>query len=1551
MRALLVSLSTLLVCAPSAWALDLQAPNGTTFRIAETGPGDLQAPASFVNWPRLCVRVCDACEAPCAAGDVYDAAGAAAQMELNGLQAAMATQPLAGLQVRRKVFVPSAGGVDANGFVRFLDLLTNPTGAPITVNVRLGSVTAGGGTLGAGHTIWRTADDDAELEVGDRWWMTDDDQPEAGLGSVAAVVHGAGARVRPARMAMAYPDAGQPTALAWDYDQVQIAPDQTVAFLTVVNHETARVRSIDEAQALIQVRDVDVLFGMTDAERRAVLNFDVENGAGAPVADAGGPYNAEEGRQVQLAASGYDPELGPLQYAWDLDEDDVFDDAQGSNAVALFPDDGVREVCVRVTDQAGETDVDCARVTVINVAPTIDGVNSNAPIDEGSNLEVTVLVNEPGDDVLTFDFDWDGDGDYEAIDEQPVQPPARFSHRYAADGVFQARVRVRDDEGAQSTQVFEVQVDNVAPQVLQIVAPSPAREGQVIGVQVIAFDPGNDPIIYEYDTDGDGQYDVDGVGLSQIEVSYPDNQLVRLRVRVTDDRGASSDRQQDISILNERPTIDLITNNGPVLEGEEVVIDVAASDPGAADTLTYSFDFDNDGSFEDDIVDQEDRFAGTVFHQQGMHTVGVRVRDDDGGFAVDASVVEVLNADPVAEIFAPEFADEGQTFEVSVVASDPGDDRLVYDWDLTGDGLYDLVGVPDAVQETSFADDGDHVIRCRVSDGDGGEVVVEATVRVRNVRPVLEIEFDSPQGEGAEVAVRALVEDPGNDELHYFYDFDDDGDFEIDGLDPVGRWRYPDEGVYRIRVLVDDGANVIDGTGDITIENVAPSIDLQVNSPVDEGSTVRYDIAVADPGEADTVTVDLYRGVPCPDGGRPVDMEPELSALEPDEDGDLLVEQTALDGRESTRICACAEDNDGGVRCTDVELQIRNVPPTIPEFMPPLALEGQPYRGSIPATDPANPEVGEPRDPLVFSLVDPPAGIAVDAAFGSFQWVPTYEHYLSSPIALRACVEDGDGGEACRDFAVTVRCADDDVDEMCDTWERNTCNGQGQCLDPADPNDGAADPDRDGRPNSQEFAEGTDPFTYEGPGQPAAVGPAEGTCSDTVEPVLEVTRAESDLELPVQILFEVYSDADLMNPVIDSGWMAQPDAGNNTWTVTPGTLFEDQWYWWRARARSGEEGDLELDCPDGSSCVNTEWTLALSLRTNGTNEAPTAPVSRAPEDGSTVDTVRPTLEVLPSTDPDAPCDTVLYRFRLYQGDSAYTTGEGTLEGDVVRFTPGEDLIEDGTFTWDVVAVDGSAETSAPSERWTFTINTGNRAPDTPTILYPEHRSTVESLTPEFRAGGSVDLDDPELYYHFTVREKLGADVSETITIESGDVLADGNLEASWVPEEPLTENVRYVVEVYATDGEANSEVVSAEFFASAVDEPPAVPELLKPDDGAIVPKAGLVLTWGPAEDPEGAEVNFEVEICKDAGCETREAVTRGLPQATEVFEGKSYKWRVRALDSGGVASDWSEQRSFTVEAPTSAGSEPSGCDCDVGGSSPPGLALLLMLLGIRRRRR
>ena len=133
-----------------------------------------------------------------------------------------------------------------------------------------------------------------------------------------------------------------------------------------------------------------------------------------PIADAGGPYAGSEGSPIALTGAGSsDPQNDALTYAWDLDLDGQFDDAAGVAPSTTFNGEFHGMIGLRVTDPAGNTDVDYAAVTVasVNGPPAI---TSFVPADvaptasAATPLAFSATATDPDSDPLTFVWTVDG---------------------------------------------------------------------------------------------------------------------------------------------------------------------------------------------------------------------------------------------------------------------------------------------------------------------------------------------------------------------------------------------------------------------------------------------------------------------------------------------------------------------------------------------------------------------------------------------------------------------------------------------------------------------------------------------------------------------------------------------------------------------------------------------------------------------------------------------------------------------------------------------------------------------------------------------------------------------------------------------------------------------------------------------------------------------------------------------------------------------------------------------------------------------------------------
>lgn len=131
-----------------------------------------------------------------------------------------------------------------------------------------------------------------------------------------------------------------------------------------------------------------------------------------------------------------------------------------------------------------------------------------------------------------------------------------------------------------------------------------------------------------------------------------------------------------------------------VVEGSSLLLDGSGSSDPEGGPLTYAWDLDGDGDF-DDAADPYASFTGTDGWVESP--VSLRVCDDADACDTQTTSLLVANEPPT-----PTLSPSHQTvtpFESATVfgtwtdPAGPADDFYAYAWDLNGDGTYDRFGM------------------------------------------------------------------------------------------------------------------------------------------------------------------------------------------------------------------------------------------------------------------------------------------------------------------------------------------------------------------------------------------------------------------------------------------------------------------------------------------------------------------------------------------------------------------------------------------------------------------------------------------------------------------------------------------------------------------------------------------------------------------------------------------------------------------------------------------------------------------------------------------
>jgi len=206
--------------------------------------------------------------------------GSGGQLDEGGREVTIPGTGPDGLQVSRRVFVPRDGY-----FARYLDVLHNPSAAPVTVDVRVDShfrfinEVTGGFTFSREPRVVTTGDGNAVVEAGDRYAVIDDNRDldpflATNLPAAAVVFEGAGGPGPAALASYAIDFDAAFGRMRARWDAVTVPAGGRVALLHFLVQQTGRDGAAASAERLASLPP-EALAGLSAEDRAMVLNFDV----------------------------------------------------------------------------------------------------------------------------------------------------------------------------------------------------------------------------------------------------------------------------------------------------------------------------------------------------------------------------------------------------------------------------------------------------------------------------------------------------------------------------------------------------------------------------------------------------------------------------------------------------------------------------------------------------------------------------------------------------------------------------------------------------------------------------------------------------------------------------------------------------------------------------------------------------------------------------------------------------------------------------------------------------------------------------------------------------------------------------------------------------------------------------------------------------------------------------------------------------------------------------------------------------------------------------
>ncbi|MCK5739010.1 PKD domain-containing protein, partial [bacterium] len=458
----------------------------------------------------------------------------------------------------------------------------------------------------------------------------------------------------------------------------------------------------DNGNYLVQVTVYDDDGGNGQAQTTAVIS-NVN-----PTASAGGPYNTRMGTPTPLNAIATDPagDNDPLTYAWDIDNDGVYD-LSGQTVQAIFTSEGTQTIKLQVNDDDGGIATATGTVNVGKAAPIISEIGAQI-VNEGTAFRTIDLDNYTEDmDTPDNQLEWAQSGaesllvylDFTTHELSVEVPHEEWS------GTENIRLEVHDPNNNTAQQIveFTVQAVNDNPTLKNIPAQFIAEDDTLImrwnSLVLLASDPDNKQADFSFSI------------INNLNTrSHWDNTMKALLIygksnwsgeetitmKVTDGSGGVGTKDFQVWVTPVPDAPDDFSLTSPLNEAFSMWPETiqfrwnASNDPDAGEGVVYRWVLSRYDNFQSilerspDMIMNSYTFTNTKGRDPGLYYWRVEAEGDDGlvTYSTNYGILNLSSKQPVISYVPDRIINEGENFE------DIHLDAIVTDADNSKDELY-----------------------------------------------------------------------------------------------------------------------------------------------------------------------------------------------------------------------------------------------------------------------------------------------------------------------------------------------------------------------------------------------------------------------------------------------------------------------------------------------------------------------------------------------------------------------------------------------------------------------------------------------------------------------------------------------------------------------------------------------------------------------------------------------------------------------------------------------------------------------------------------------